>query len=232
MLDGVPARSAGKGAGWVVASVTADHATGRLDYPGRVFSRKQSDAVPPVTVPEEAPVADVVGKGRPTPKRRTAEAANKRPLVPTDRKAAAKAARAAARAQRDRQFQAMQTGDERYLPAKDRGPVRRFIRDHVDARRNLGEFFLPVAMVFVFLTLLFGRNVQASAVIVMVLYAIVLITIIDAFIMWRRLKPRLVARFGDEANQRGLAMYAVMRVFQLRRARLPKPQVRRGQFPS
>ena len=42
----------------------------------------------------------------------------------------------------------MQTGDERNMPAKDRGPVRRFIRDADDARWNLGEFFLPVAAIF------------------------------------------------------------------------------------
>ncbi len=125
----------------------------------------------------------------------------------------------------------MQTGDERYLPVKDRGPVRRYIRDHVDARWNLGEFFLPVAMVFVLLTLLFSRNVVASTVVVMALYLIVLITIVDAFFMWRGLRKKLAAKFGDDAQQRGLAMYAVLRVFQLRRARLPKPQVARGQYP-
>jgi hypothetical protein len=220
----------------VVASVTGVHGTGRLDYPGRVFSRKQSEAVPPATGTGTGPVEPDpglvgAGKGRPTPKRRAAEAANKRPLVPTDRKAAAKTAKVAARAERDRQFKAMQTGDERYLPVKDRGPVRRYIRDHVDARWNLGEFFLPVAMVFVLLTLLFSRNVVASTVVVMALYLIVLITIVDAFIMWRRLRPKLAAKFGDDAQQRGLAMYAALRVFQLRRARLPKPQVARGQYP-
>jgi Protein of unknown function (DUF3043) len=218
----------------VAASVTGDHATGRLDYPGRVFSRKQSAVVPPATAPDEEPGPGLAGtgKGRPTPKRRAAEAANKRPLVPTDRKAAAKSARAAARAARDRQFQAMQTGDERYLPAKDRGPVRRYIRDHVDARWNLGEFFLPVAMVFVLLTLLFSRDIVASTVVVLALYVVVLITIVDAFIMWRRLRKKLAAKFGDDAQQRGLAMYAVLRVFQLRRARLPKPLVKRGQYPA
>jgi Flp pilus assembly protein TadB len=202
-----------------------------------VFSRKQSDVVPPATSPQPEPLEPVpgvvgAGKGRPTPKRRTAEAANKRPLVPTDRKAAAKSARAAAKAERDRQFQAMQTGDERYLPAKDRGPVRRYVRDHVDARRNLGEFFLPVAMVFVLLTLLFGNNVTAAGIVILALYAVVFVTIIDAFIMWRGLRKKLAAKFGDDAQQLGLAMYAVLRVFQLRRARLPKPQVKRGQYPA
>ena len=126
----------------------------------------------------------------------------------------------------------MQTGDERYLPVKDRGPVRRYVRDHVDARWNLGEFFLPVAMVFVLLTLLFvaerGRLDRRRH------------GALPHRAHHHRRRVRHVARacarscaakFGDDAQQRGLAMYAVLRVFQLRRARLPKPQVKRGQYP-
>jgi len=170
-------------------------------------------------------------KGRPTPKRKTSEAANKRPLVPADRKAAGKSARVASRVQRDREYQAMQTGDERYLPAKDKGPVRRYVRDYVDSRWNLGEFFLPVAMVFFAVTYLFKNDQFASAIVLIALYVIVLSTMTDAFILWRRLKKKLTAKFGSEVNARGLAMYTVMRALQIRRARLPKPQVKRGAFP-
>jgi hypothetical protein len=198
-----------------------------------VFSRKQSDvAQPSADLPEE-PVPGVVGsgKGRPTPKRKQAEAANRRPLVPTDRKAAAKSARVAARAERDRQYRAMQTGDERFLPARDRGPVRRYIRDSVDARWSLGEFFLPIALVFVLLTVVFAQNLAVSGIIMILLYAVVLMTVLDAFLMWRRLKKRIVAKFGPEGLERGMGMYAAMRVFQLRRGRLPKPQVKHGEHP-
>jgi hypothetical protein len=198
-----------------------------------VFSRKQSDVATPQPAPQDAPAPDPVGggKGRPTPKRSAAQAANRRPLVPADRKAAAKTARAASRAERDRQFKALQSGDERYLPAKDRGPVRRYIRDHVDARFNLGEVFLPIAMVFVLLTLLVARSVAASAIVMFALYGFVLVACLDAYLMWRGLRKKLAGKFGDEAQQKGLAMYAVLRVFQLRRSRLPRPQVKRGEYP-
>jgi hypothetical protein len=199
-----------------------------------VFSRKQSDVSPPESQLPEEPVPGLVGggKGRPTPKRREAEAANKRPLVPTDRKEAARAARAAARAERDRQYRAMQTGDERFLPARDRGPVRRYIRDSVDARWSLGEFFLPIALVFVVLTVVFAQNLAVSGIIMILLYATVLVTILDAFLMWRRLKKRIAAKFGPDALERGMGMYAAMRVFQLRRGRLPRPQVKHGEHPA
>jgi len=198
-----------------------------------VFFRSKSDR-PATLDPGAMPgVVDPAapGKGHPTPTRRAAEAANKRPLVPADRKAAAKSGRVAARTQRDREYQAMQTGDERYLPAKDKGPVRRYVRDHVDARWNLGEFFLPVAMVFVAATFFFSKNQAAAAVVIFALYAVVLITLVDAFIMWRRLRKLLAVKFGDAAHLRGLALYAVMRAFQIRRARLPKPQVTHGNYP-
>lgn len=194
-------------------STTPDHATSNLN--GEAGTER----------------AEKVGKGHPTPKRKTSEALNKRPLVPTDRKAAGKSARVANRAQRDREYQAMQTGDERYLPAKDKGPVRRYVRDHVDARWNLGEFFLPVAMVFVLATFAFASNPVASTVVVLSLYVVVLVTIIDAFIMWRGLKKKLYAKFGADSYLKGLAMYAVMRGFQIRRARLPKPMVKHGEYP-
>ncbi len=170
-------------------------------------------------------------KGRPTPRRSTAEAARKRPLVPTDRKAAARTQRAAAREQRDREYKAMQTGDEKNLPLRDRGPVKRWIRDYVDARRNLGEYFLPVALVMVFSTFVTANNITAGIVVIMVLYLVVVVTIADAFILSRVLKRRLNARFGEAKVPRGSLMYGVLRAFQIRRTRLPRPQVKRGEYP-
>ena len=38
----------------------------------------------------------------------------------------------------------MRTGDERYLPARDKGPVRRYVRDFVDARLCMAELLLPL----------------------------------------------------------------------------------------
>lgn len=182
---------------------------------------------------EETPGLIEVGKGRPTPKRKTAEAANRRPLVPQDRKAAAKDARAAQRAERDKQYAAMQTGDERYMPAKDKGPVRRYIRQYVDARWSLGELFLPVAIVMLLLNMLLTSVSPELAFLgLVVLYLFIIGMVVDVVIMWRKLRKKLAAKFGDAAQQRGLMMYAVTRVFQIRRARLPKPQVKHGDYPE
>jgi len=58
-------------------------------------------------------------------------------------------------------------------------------------------------------------------------YGLVVAGVLDVFLMWRRTKAKVIAKFG-EAPPRGAAMYAVMRAFQMRRSRLPRPQVPRG----
>ncbi len=201
-----------------------------------MFGRSSKDQGPTSPAPLGTPGPDDAvreGKGRPTPRRKVAESANRRPLVPTDRKGAAKAARLEQRAARDRQYQALQTGDERFLPEKDKGPVRRYIRDHVDARWNLGEMFLPVALVMLVLQIVLAQvNPNAAFVVLLALYAFSLVMLLDAYLMWRGLKKRLRAKFGEHVVVRGTAMYAVLRVFQIRPSRLPKPQVKHGQYPS
>ncbi len=172
------------------------------------------------------------GKGHPTPSRKEAEAARRRPLVPSDRKEAAKSQRAAAREMRAREQAALQTGDERYLPARDKGPVRRYTRDFVDARTSLGEYFLPVAFIAIFGMILTQNNVTAALIVLVVLYLLVFATIVDGFILSRQLKKRLAAKYDAIQIPRGTLMYGVTRAFQMRRLRLPKPQVARRAYPS
>ncbi|MBD5788021.1 DUF3043 domain-containing protein [Cellulosimicrobium terreum] len=204
-----------------------------------MFSRNRSDSDAPVTPTTPDPVesaadierAGATTKGRPTPKRKVSEAANKRPLVPNDRRAAAKSAKEKQREARDRQYRAMQTGDERYLPPRDKGPVKRYVRDYVDARWNLGEYFLPIALVFIVVTMLTAQMPELATLAVVVLYGIVLLTIVDAFLMWRGLRKRIRTKFGEVPK--GTVMYAVMRAFQLRRARMPKPTHKKhGTYPE
>jgi len=194
-----------------------------------VFGRKKN---PENGTPSAITYADRPGaKNRPTPSRREQEAANKRPLVPNDRKAAASQSREANKVARARQRAALLSGDEHALPARDKGPVKRYIRDAVDTRWNVGEFMLPVMIVVLALTFVAPvfpaiASFTTLAIFTMV-YGLVVAGILDAFLMWRRIKAKIIAKFGD-APPRGSAMYAVMRAFQMRRSRLPRPQVERG----
>jgi hypothetical protein len=169
-------------------------------------------------------------KNRPTPSRREQEAARKRPLVPTDRKAAARSGREANRLARLKQREAMMSGDEANLPLRDKGPTKRFIRDYVDARWNVGEFMLPVMVLVLALTFVGSRYAWAMLLVFILVYGLIAVGVVDAFFMWRRVRKQLVATFGEEPP-RGAAWYAVTRAFQLRRSRLPRPQVARGAKP-
>jgi len=195
-----------------------------------VFGRKKTpkDSPPSAITYAERPGA----KNRPTPSRRDQETARKRPLVPKDRKAAAGQSREANRAARARQRAALLSGEESALPARDKGEVKRFIRNTVDARWNIGEFMLPVMFVVLALTflpaLLKSSQSWANVLVFALVYGLVIAGALDAFMMWRRTKASIVEKFGV-TPPRGAAMYAVMRAFQMRRSRLPRPQVERAQ---
>lgn len=165
-------------------------------------------------------------KGRPTPTRKEAEAARRQPLVPVDRKAAQRQARDESRRARMEQREAFARGDEKALPARDRGPVKRHIRDVVDSRWNFGEFVLPLMIVVLALSLVRDRNVQAAMFVV--LWFVVAALVIDGFFLVRRVKRAVREKFGEEPPK-GYARYAVTRAFQLRMGRRPGPQVKRGQ---
>jgi Flp pilus assembly protein TadB len=171
------------------------------------------------------------GKGRPTPKRKDAQAANKRPLVNTDRKSARKADAGKARVQRDLELKAMQTGDEKNMPARDRGPQRRFMRDAVDARWNLGEFMIPVAIVLFIVQLMFAKTIVGE-IAINVLFLFIVALSFDCLLLWRSVRKRMRAKFGADVPLKGAAFYTVSRSLQIRRSRLPKPQVKHGERPS
>ncbi|MBT3150944.1 DUF3043 domain-containing protein [Streptomyces sp. CHD11] len=168
-------------------------------------------------------------KGRPTPKRSQAQS-QRRSVANTSmsRKDAAKRQREERRSALERQRKALASGDERYLPARDKGPVRRFARDFVDSRFNIAEYFLPMAVIILVLSMVQVPQLQNVALLLWLL--IIVMIVLDSIVNWVRLKKQLAERFPDD-NRRGAVAYALMRSLQMRRLRLPKPQVKRGERP-
>jgi len=162
-------------------------------------------------------------KGRPTPKRREAESKRKvsslAPIVTKDQKRASKAQ---AREDRVAQRAAYLRGDESALPARDRGPARRFVRNYVDSRRSTGEYFLPTIFVVLVFTLIQNQIIQIGAIVLM--YAMLLFAVIDGIFLSRKIRKAVQEQFpGTETK--GLGMYAWLRSTQMRRLRAPHPQV-------
>lgn len=197
------------------------------DTLGRVrILRRPTEPAPPADVVEEAPPTPVGGKGRPTPKRREAEARRRTPAVaPANRKEAAKLARGQARERRRAARVALAKGDERMLPARDAGPVRRYARDFVDSRRNVGGLFLPLAAVIFVLSLAKDPGIRAA---VYFLWMGMLIALfVDSVYVARSIRRLAAEKFPGEST-RGIGLYAAMRGMQVRRLRLPPPRVTRG----
>lgn len=178
-------------------------------------------------------------KGRPTPKRREAEARHQRPLVPADRKAAKRAARERRNEAYRREQEALLTGDERYLPFAHRGKVRRFVRDWLDARWSASEFIVPVMLLFlVGITAIafanLGEDISRAIALTLSItfYSLFALSILEGIIVWRRLRRRIEERYPDEEIPRGTWFYCYSRMVMARRWRTPAPQVKRGEFPS
>ncbi|MET8474955.1 DUF3043 domain-containing protein [Streptomyces sp. NPDC006422] len=182
----------------------------------------------PVTMSKQ-PRDPQAPKGRPTPKR--SEAQTQRRSV-ANTKMSPKEARARSRDERrtamQRQREALANGDERYLPARDKGPVRRFARDFVDSRFAIAEYFLPMAVVILVLSMIRVGSLQNIALLLW-LFVIVAI-VVDSAVTGFRLRKILAEKFPNE-NRKGAVAYALMRTLQMKRLRLPKPQVKRGERP-
>jgi hypothetical protein len=166
-------------------------------------------------------------KGRPTPKRKEAESKRKvsslAPVVTKDQKRASKAL---ARQDRLAQRAAYLRGEESALPSRDRGPARRYVRNYVDSRRSVGEYFLPIIFFVLVLTLFPIAALQYGAIALM--YAVLLVAVVDGILLSRKIRKAIETNFPGTATK-GLGMYAWLRSTQMRRLRAPHPQVKVGE---
>lgn len=187
--------------------------------------RRSKTETSPTTDPAPAPTGS--GKGRPTPTRKEAEAAARaRAKAPRTRKEQVAAARAT-RGESSRKIrEAMKTGDERYLPGRDRGPVRRFVRDFVDSRFSFIELMVPILVITLILG--YSGSTYLAGVANSVLFGALLLIVLDMVILRFRLRRELARRFPGE-SVKGTTYYAVMRALQMKFMRLPKAQVKIGQ---
>ncbi|MEV0258212.1 DUF3043 domain-containing protein [Streptomyces sp. NPDC050732] len=195
-------------------------------------SRSKEEKAPAAQAPvtdSNQPRDPQAPKGRPTPKRAMAQSQRRSVTnTPTSRKEAAKRQRDERRAQMAKQREALASGDERFLPARDKGPVRKFARDFVDSRFCVAEFFLPIAVIILVMSIV--QIPQLQNISLLLWLVVIVLIVVDSVATAFRLKKRLKERFPGE-NTKGAVAYALMRTLQMRRLRLPKPQVKRGERP-
>ena len=182
-------------------------------------------------------------KGKPTPKRSqgrrgpvapapmTAGEARRRrkeigaPKLTRDER---KSERLARRADMSERREKMMAGEDAYLLPRDKGPVRRFVRDVVDSRRNVLGLFMPSALGLIFVMLAMPSP-TVQRLLSPAMLVLVLIMVIDGFIIGRKVNRLVDKKFLDNTESGWkLGFYAASRASQLRRMRAPRPQVNRG----
>lgn len=170
-------------------------------------------------------------KGRATPKRSDAQKRRRQP-APTNKKEAAKLRREKVREQRTLQRQALLSGDERHLPARDAGPAKRLARDVVDSRFTLGQIFFGLILLVLVASLLVNpkRYAATAAAINLMSLVAVFVVFVDSLLVGRKAKRMVTAAYDAKAAY-GVMAYAMIRAMQPRRFRRPPPKVKRGQTP-
>jgi hypothetical protein len=194
---------------------------------------------------QESAAGTTAPKGRPTPKR--SQAARKRgPVAPAPMTAAEarrrrkemggpklsreerKAEKLTRRADMADRREKMMAGEDAYLLPRDKGPVRRLVRDVVDSRRNVLGLFMPAALGLIFI-MLAVPSVQVQRLLSPAMLVLVLVMVIDGFFVGRKANKLVDQKFPDNTESGWkLGFYAASRASQLRRMRAPRPQVNRG----
>lgn len=185
-------------------------------------------------------------KGRPTPKRSDAARRHtkKGPVVPAPmttseararRKTLAgpkrsreerRADKTASRARLADRRERMMAGDEDYLLPRDKGPIRRYVRDVVDSRRNLLGLFMPSALALLFVMFAVPQVQLYMSPAMLLLMALMTV---DGFVLSQKIGRLVDEKFPNNTESRWkLGLYAAGRASQIRRMRAPKPQVGRG----
>jgi hypothetical protein len=179
-------------------------------------------------------------KGRPTPKRSEAERGRRQGITGTPAgrssgrsgsasggagRASKGAGRATSKEDRLRRNEAMRRGEEWALPARDRGPVKALVRDYVDSRRRISEYYMYVMLILVILLFIRVPSIQRLAEPVVLL--LIVFVIVDAWLLRMNLK-RLIPQRLPGQSARGVTIYAVFRALQIRRFRMPPPRVTPG----
>jgi len=189
----------------------------------------------------DAAAGTTAPKGRPTPKRgqkrgpvapapmTSAEArARRKELSGPKTKEERKAERVARRADMDSRRAKMMAGEEAYLLPRDQGPVKRYVREIVDSRRNVLGLFMPSALAMVFFMMALPQpRLQGYLSIAMLVLMVVMG--IDGVLIARRVNKKVDAKFPDSIESHWkIGFYAASRASQLRKMRVPRPQVGHG----
>jgi hypothetical protein len=99
------------------------------------------------------------------------------------------------------------------------------VRNLVDSRKSVGEYFLPIIFVVLLLSVFPVAALQYGGIALM--YAVLIIAVVDGVFLSRKIKREVRKRFPDTPTK-GLGLYGWLRSTQMRRLRTPHAQVKPG----
>lgn len=182
--------------------------------------KKDPEPTTPAPEPTHQPRSGPRKKEGPTPTRRQAEAARMQRINPQLSKKEA----------RQRNAEESRRRREEAMEARDGTPERKLMRDMVDSRWSLGEFLLPAMLVFLALSFLQTQWAGMSMLSLGLMYGYLLLVLLDLFLLWRKYKRVAAERFPRvELKGKGVMMFGFNRSIQMRRLRMPRPQIKRGE---
>lgn len=192
------------------------------------WGRKSADVVEPEV--EDEPETPLLGKGRPTPKRRDVEGRRGPVTAPKTRKEAyarqkrqTRTARTAANKPVEKLTPAerrelMRRGDDSVLPRRDQGPTKKLARDYVDSHRMASNYLLVLFLVVLISTFAGIAILQVFAL------AVILLLLVEWYLTGRRVRNLAIERFGSaEGTPMGLGYYCGTRAYVPRKWRMPAP---------
>ena len=203
-------------------------------YSSPMFGLGKKDSAPDGATEELADshsAEQSVGKGRPTPTRKEAEqarrAAPQRPRRSQSTAQTRTRGRPAIAGSRHvrRSWPAMNGPFPPAMP----GRFAKYVRNYIDGRRTLAEYFIPLAVVVLIVGLFRSPNIQV--IVSFAWFLMLALLVVDMTVLLFRLRSNLAREFPDPAQRKGAIFYAAMRALQIRRLRLPPPKVKAGGKP-
>jgi hypothetical protein len=175
------------------------------------------------------------GKGRATPTRKQAEAGRYQPITSSRLGSAARKAgprtpadKTKDKAERARRYDAMKRGEDWALGPRDQGPAKALVRDFVDSKRRISEYYMFVLLALLVVLFASSKDKSISSYISYFVLLMIVIMIVDAMAIRRGL-TRLLSQRMPGTSTKGLLWYAVSRAMWIRRFRMPAPRVHAGE---
>lgn len=182
------------------------------------YQRSEEPAEPKPERPEDSASAQQKKKAVPTPTRKEAEAARMERLHPN--------LSAAELRKRDRQARSA-SREEQFRKAEEK-PGRALLRDFLDSRKGMAQYWMPTIMASLALALAaMYLSPELALAATFIPYVALAALAVHIFLLWGQFKKLHAERLPKESTK-GLLAYLINRIISLRRFRMPAPRVNPG----